>query len=1111
MLINATQPEELRVAIVDGQKLYNLDIESPGREQKKANIYKGTITRVEPSLEAAFVDYGSERHGFLPLKEISRAYFSQELKPGTKANIKDLIKEGREVVVQIDKEERGNKGAALTTFISLAGRYLVLMPNNPRAGGVSRRIDGADRSELREVLSQLEIPEDMGLIVRTAGVGKNTEELQWDLDYLLQLWDAIKTSGENGRAPFLIYQESDIIIRSIRDHLRADIGEIVVDSAEMYRRAEEFIQQVMPHNQKKLRLYQDEVPLFTRYQIESQIESAFQRDVRLPSGGALVIDHTEALTSIDINSARATKGADIEETALNTNLEAADEIARQLRLRDLGGLFVIDFIDMTPAKHQREVENRLREALKQDRARVQVARISRFGLLEMSRQRLRPSLGESSQHVCPRCKGQGTIRGIESLALSVLRIIEEEAMKESTARIVAQLPVDVAAFLLNEKRRKILEIEQRQQVGVVLVPNKHLETPDYSIERIRVQDVDRRSEDEPSYTLANVPEQELPAFASTKPEPKAEEPAVKGVTPAAPAPQRPTPARPTEAEPELDTEASAEAAQMHPENMLKKLWGMLFAPPQDATEAPGDGSAPARSPAPDATRQGAPADTPRQRKPRPPRRDGDTQQRRGKARDADDTSEATKAPAEEGRERPRRAQGGARAGEQGEQGERQRSSRRSGRGGRSRRGGQRDQAQAGGDDQQQNAPTAREPSSADEATAQAAHNGRDAGQHLMARADTLPMAVSGPDARRDRTQTRPEHRDDTAAKAPAEVRERSADTADSTSVGADAAAPPDALEQGGDEQGTGRPRTSRRRRGGRRRRSTGAGEATAETADGSADPRADGDRPAPAAGGTGVSEPAGTEPQQRPPRSPDAVQPPASPTTPGHGAPSPSDTVTERAPRSDTPAHVPASSAAEHEESKPTSAPELAASKPTSDAVAPEHAASKPVPDAVAPERAASKPVPDASAPEHAASKPVPDASAPEHTASKPVPDAVAPEHSASKPVPDASAPEHAASKPVPDVSAPEHAASKPVPDASADAPPAGRGQPSGADEAASGNPPRANGNTGAKRHEGDPAMAAPMPADTAPSHPPAPNLPTADTATAHGDQPASAERTGSG
>jgi ribonuclease E len=396
-----------------------------------------------------------------------------DVKPGSRVSIKESVREGREVVVQIDKEERGNKGAALTTFISLAGRYLVLMPNNPRAGGVSRRIEGQDRSELRDAMSQLEIPEDMGLIVRTAGVGKNVEELQWDLDYLLQLWKAIETSAQDRKAPFLIYQESDVIIRSIRDYLRVDIGEILIDNKAVFERAESFIRQVMPSNLKKLKLYQDEVPLFTRYQIESQIESAFQREVRLPSGGSIVIDHTEALTSVDINSARATKGADIEETALNTNLEAADEIARQLRLRDLGGLFVIDFIDMTPPKNQREVENRLRDALKHDRARVQVARISRFGLLEMSRQRLRPSLGESSQQVCPRCKGQGTIRGVESLALSILRIVEEEAMKENTHRIVAQLPVSVATFLLNEKRRGILEIEQRQGVEVLCCPTRH--------------------------------------------------------------------------------------------------------------------------------------------------------------------------------------------------------------------------------------------------------------------------------------------------------------------------------------------------------------------------------------------------------------------------------------------------------------------------------------------------------------------------------------------------------------------------------------------------------------------------------------------------------------
>jgi len=537
MLINATQPEELRVAIVDGQKLFNLDIEALGREQKKANIYKGIITRIEPSLEAAFVNYGSERHGFLPLKEIARGYFDPKaVTPGTRVSIKDALRNGQEVMVQVDKEERGNKGAALTTFISLAGRYLVLMPNNPRAGGVSRRIEGQERTELREAMGQLEIPEDMGLIVRTAGVGKNVEELQWDLDYLVQLWNAIEQSATERGAPFLIYQESDVIIRSIRDHLRTDIGEIVVDDRRMYEKAEQFIRQVMPSNLKKLRLYDDEVPLFTRYQIESQIESAFQREVQLPSGGSIVIDHSEALTSIDINSARATKGAGIEETALNTNLEAADEIARQLRLRDLGGLFVIDFIDMAPARNQREVETRLREALKQDRARVQLGRISRFGLLEMSRQRQRPSLGESSQLVCPRCRGQGTIRGVESLALSILRIVEEETMKENTERILAQLPVDVATFLLNEKRRTILEIEQRQGVDVILLPNQLMDTPDYRIERIRTQDLGKMAKEQASYEMATAVEAESPGPARRTEAGRTEEPAVKQLTPTAPVP-----------------------------------------------------------------------------------------------------------------------------------------------------------------------------------------------------------------------------------------------------------------------------------------------------------------------------------------------------------------------------------------------------------------------------------------------------------------------------------------------------------------------------------------------------------------------------------------------
>ncbi len=527
MLFNATQPEELRVALVDGQRLYDLDIESSTREQKKSNIYKGRITRIEPSLEAAFVDYGAERHGFLPLKEISRSYFKPGVEVSGRVSIQEVMKEGQEVVVQIDKEERGNKGAALTTFISLAGRYLVLMPNNPRAGGVSRRIEGEDRSEIRDAMSQLDIPTDMGVIVRTAGVGKSAEELQWDLDYLIQVWSAIEDAAAQRKAPFLVYQESNVVIRAIRDYLRSDINEILIDDAEVYAHARDFMEKVMPQNLNKLKLYQDRVPLFTRYQLESQIESAFQREVSLPSGGSIVIDHTEALISIDINSARATKGSDIEETALNTNLEAADEIARQLRLRDLGGLVVIDFIDMGPSRNQREVENRLRDALKMDRARVQVGRISRFGLLEMSRQRLRPSLGESSQIVCPRCNGQGTIRGVESLSLSILRIIEEEAMKEKTGQIKAQLPVEVATFLLNEKRSVISDIESRQKISVILIPNAHLQTPHYEVQRIRIDEVP--AQEKPSYEQA-IHAEEAAESIIQKPAAKREEPAVKMVS-----------------------------------------------------------------------------------------------------------------------------------------------------------------------------------------------------------------------------------------------------------------------------------------------------------------------------------------------------------------------------------------------------------------------------------------------------------------------------------------------------------------------------------------------------------------------------------------------------
>ena len=536
MLFNATQPEELRVALVDGQRLYDLDIETIHREQKKANIYKGRITRVEPSLEAAFIDYGAERHGFLPLKEISRNYFDPNVDTQGKINIKEVLKEGQDLVVQVVKEERGNKGAALTTFISMAGRYLVLMPNNPRAGGVSRRIEGDDRSEARDTLSNLNIPEDMGLILRTAGVGKSTEELQWDLDYLVNLWKAIEGASSQRDAPFLIYQESSLVVRAIRDSFRGDINEIIIDEQSVFNQAREFMQQVMPQNLNRVKLYSDPVPLFTRYQIESQIETAFQREVRLPSGGAVVIDHTEALVSIDINSSRATKGGDIEETALMTNLEAADEIARQMRLRDLGGLIVIDFIDMTPSRNQRDVENRLREALKLDRARVQVGRISRFGLLEMSRQRLRPSLGESSQITCPRCNGQGSIRGIESLALSVLRMLEEEAMKENTARVIAQLPIDVATFLLNEKRAVLEEIEKRHTTDIVLVPNLHLETPHYEINWIRASELTPEMKGKQSFELMAEPVTEIATGPTAQVVKVAEEPAIKTVIPDAPVP-----------------------------------------------------------------------------------------------------------------------------------------------------------------------------------------------------------------------------------------------------------------------------------------------------------------------------------------------------------------------------------------------------------------------------------------------------------------------------------------------------------------------------------------------------------------------------------------------
>lgn len=632
MLINATQPEELRVALVDGQRLFDLDIESGAREQKKANIYKGRITRVEPSLEAAFVDFGAERHGFLPLKEISREYFKKS--PEGRINIKEVLSEGQEVIVQVEKEERGNKGAALTTFISLAGRYLVLMPNNPRAGGISRRIEGEERNELREALNGLNAPADMGLIVRTAGLGRSTEELQWDLDYLLQLWSAIKeASGERG-APFLIYQESNVIIRAIRDYLRQDIGEVLIDSIDAQEEALNFIRQVMPQYASKVKLYQDSVPLFNRFQIESQIETAFQREVKLPSGGSIVIDPTEALVSIDINSARATKGGDIEETALQTNLEAAEEIARQLRLRDIGGLIVIDFIDMTPAKNQRAVEERVREALEADRARVQVGRISRFGLLEMSRQRLRPSLGETSGIVCPRCNGQGIIRDVESLSLAILRLIEEEALKDRTAEVRARVPFQVAAFLLNEKRNAITKIELRTRARIFILPDDHLETPHFEVQRLR-DDSPELVAGQTSYEMATVEHEEAQPVSSTRTLVR-QEAAVKTVAPQQPAPQH--------------TEAPVEPAKPMPEpslfqGLVKSLVG-LFAGKDQPAAKPAETSKPAaeRQTRQDERRNG------RQQNRRRDGRDGNRRDEECKPRE----ERAERQPREERAERPNR-------------------------------------------------------------------------------------------------------------------------------------------------------------------------------------------------------------------------------------------------------------------------------------------------------------------------------------------------------------------------------------------------------------------------------------------------------------------------
>ena len=588
MLFNATQAEELRVAIVDGQKLIDLDIESSSKEQRKSNIYKGVITRIEPSLEAAFVDYGGERHGFLPFKEVARAFF----KPGidvAHARIQDALKEGQEVIVQVDKDERGNKGAALTTFISLAGRYLVLMPNNPRGGGVSRRIEGEDRNELRDAISQLEVPQGMSVIARTAGIGRGVEELNWDLNYLMQLWHAIEGAANQQSGAFLIYQESSLVIRAIRDYFHQDIGEILIDTEAIYEQAHQFMSHVMPATVNRVKLYKDDVPLFSRFQIEHQIESAYSRSVNLPAGGAVVIDHTEALVSVDVNSARSTRGADIEETAFRTNLEAADEIARQLRLRDLGGLIVIDFIDMESTRNQREVENRLRDALHYDRARVQTGKISRFGLLELSRQRLRPSIGETSYIPCPRCHGTGHIRGTESTALHILRILQEEAMKDNTATVSAQVPVDVATFLLNEKRVDLQLIEARHRVSVMLIPNIHLQTPNYSISRMRHDDLNQSEPLPASYDQVELPAEEEKAAAAHEAAAPRPEAAVKGITPLQPAPagraEVPAPAAP------------AAPAQAQEASIIGKIFGWFKRKAPEVTVAE-----PTSPPAREATR-----------------------------------------------------------------------------------------------------------------------------------------------------------------------------------------------------------------------------------------------------------------------------------------------------------------------------------------------------------------------------------------------------------------------------------------------------------------------------------------------------------------------------
>ena len=642
MLVNAVQEEELRVALVDGQKLYDLSIEIPSREQKKSNIYKGRITRVEPSLEAAFVEYGAQRHGFLPLKEVSKEYFRSQPGPGGRLNIKDLLQEGQELIVQVEKEERGNKGAALTTFISLAGRFLVLMPNNPRAGGVSRRIEGEDRDQMREAMSGLQIPDGMGAIVRTAGVGRSTEELQWDLNNLKAAWDAIDQANDGRPAPFLIFQESDAVTRGLRDYFSDDVGEILIDQPEAFQKAQEYMQRFMPPEaQRKLKLYQDPVPLFTRYQIESQIESAYSHKVTLPSGGSLVIDHTEALVSIDINSARSTRGGDIEATARNTNLEAAEEIARQLRLRDIGGLIVIDFIDMESTANQRAVEDMLRDAVRMDRARIQLGRLSRFGLLELSRQRLRPALSETTHIHCPRCSGMGTIRSVESMSLALLRLIGEEARKERTGRVIAQVPVDVATYLMNEKREWLHEIETRDRVSLVIVPNPHLQTPAYSLRRIRDDEKEFPENTTVSYEIAEQPTLDDSNIGNRDKKPQSEAPLVPSIVPVEATPLPPPIAPAHQPAPQLAAPPQVVGAAPQV-GIFVRLWRFFF-------------GAPATPPASEVAAGATPAhrERPAHREARGDRyRDRDRTRDRG--RDREPRREAVRDGAREGAREPRR-------------------------------------------------------------------------------------------------------------------------------------------------------------------------------------------------------------------------------------------------------------------------------------------------------------------------------------------------------------------------------------------------------------------------------------------------------------------------